>query len=247
MSVFNSIMLNSANLSGKKPLFIGQNVGTVANGNAISLDLTEGSSKPIDVQEGDLIVALHAAGSSGDILPDMHMDTAASAYMNTIVSSRDNDTYDPNMKIYVGRATTNVSTFAVDSIGNTSVAVTLAVMVFRNVTSVNQIKLDESASSDDPNFHMGTNLKRGDIVVGGAVVAHILGSAVADNFEQHGTTIETAYFDKFITDSSSDTYDCTFGLGYKIITDERAFKPVHLDSDLSGSSSAFVSSTLVLR
>jgi hypothetical protein len=215
--------------------FVGYAMGRAINGNSVSLDITNGSNFPVDVHEGDLIITAIARGGTGDNASSM----STSGY-SKILSEFSNDTNDTNLDVFVKISDGTETTIASASTGQTADSVIFCAMVFRGVQQIKYLLAREQVNTDDPRINDVSDLNYGNICVVIGAAAHVLGEGLGDQFEQGGD------LEDFQTLSESDTYDITFGMGYRRITNETGYAPSAMIGDLSGASSGTCSAILVL-
>lgn len=215
--------------------FIGANIFNRSNGASVDLDITDTSSQPIDVQEGDLILAVMARGGSGDNAGSM-----TSTGYTKVLSIFENDTYDTNLDVFVKISDGTETNIISASTGNTADSVVLCAMVFRGVKEVRYARTTFLVNRDDVELPYLNNLNYGNIGVAIGAAAHAVGEAPADHFEQNGE------LEEYRTLAENDTNDVTLGIGIRHITNETGFFIGKLEMDGSTSSSSTCSAVLAL-
>jgi len=233
MSVVTSVLQGSTQY--RIGSFVGYAMDRRNNGASVSLDITNGSNFPIDVHEGDLIITAIARGGTGDNASSM----LTSGY-SKVLSEFSNDTNDTNLDVFVKISDGTETTIASASTAQTADSVIFCVMVFRGVQQIKYLLAREQQNNDDPRINNVSDLNYGNICVVIGASAHILGEGLNRQFEQGGD------LEDFQTLSEGDTYDITFGMGYRKITNETGYAPSSMQGDLSGASSGTCSAILVL-
>ena len=215
--------------------FIGSNILNRSNGASVDLDMTDTSARPVDIQEGDLIIAIMGRGGTGDNAGSM-----TSTGYSKIVYQFSNDTYDTNLDVFYKIADGTETNIISASTGQTADSVVFCAMVFRGVKQIKYCLNRNQNNNDDPNINNATDLNYGNICLVIGASAHTVGEAAADFFEQNGDLVE------FTTEAENDTNDLTLGVGIRYITNETGFAPGRMDGNLSSGSSISCSAILVL-
>ena len=233
MSIVSSILSTGDSSSlNRKVQFVGSGWHRESNGGATDFPLST-----VDIKAGDLIIFQRCSGSVSVDTGPMATPTGFTL-LNSVFA---NDTYDVSMETYYKIADGTEDAVSFTTVSDTSASMSVSVMVFRGTDGTAPAIFAEGTTSntDDITWPKVIGLSSDSVAV------YIGASSHSESTLVYTDPGDLDFFD---TDYSNDTYDHSFGFGYKQAGSNPTFSASDwLLSSATPTSSATASAILIIQ